>query len=519
MSSKAITPQPPAGASWRETPAGAPSLLRREDPTVPRTVGLVAACLLSVGAIALTLNKSGKVTPLGNGWASFFVALGICGLLFHAAFDFELQFRRLYMAFAYLLLALGALVCFIPYPERVGDQFGMGFGLMFLALFFLLAYLRNEDDVWFRQLAQVVLGVSGVAMAATGVVGGNVTVNFLVPYGALLMVLGLIYLACFVSSRSVSDDLAWRTALVFGLVGVLLFLIAFVRSIAPLFVGRPAEYLVPAGILLMLLGVLYAFVALLLTSDQTFVVLTRREIGAFFCSPIVYMVLIVCVLAHGLAYFMYMLDLLDPNRTLFEPIVRGFILQWPPVIFTVLVVPALTMRLLSEEKRSGTMEVLLTAPVSETSVALSKFLAAFVLYLVSWLPMALYLVYMRLDTGKAFDYRPLLSFFVALCVTGAGFVAMGVFFSSVTRNQIISFVMTAVGMLFLVLVFLIHWALKSRYGDSTWVTVLTHMSFLDVWINTLDGKLQPSYLIFFGSLTVFWLFLTVKVLEARKWAA
>ena len=77
-------------------------------------------------------------------------------------------------------------------------------------------------------------------------------------------------------------------------------------------------------------------------------------------------------------------------------------------------VPALTMRLLSEEKRSGTLEVLMTAPVNEISVVLGKFFAAWIFYMLLWLPVWLFLISLRYFGGEEFDYRPVLSFTVAM---------------------------------------------------------------------------------------------------------
>ncbi len=515
--SRAITTeqQHVPGESWRDAGEGAPSLLRRDDPTFARVIGMLGAACVIFSSVALILNTSYKTTPLGNGWATFLLAVGLAGLLFHAAFDWDVQFRRAYMVFGYLCLVVGAFLCVVPW-SKVGDKFGLGFGLMTLALFFLLAFLRNEDDPYLRRLGQYVLGAAGAVLAAVGLLGGNVHIDFLVPYGLTLALLGLVYLASFVTVRGISDDLAYRTAVGMTLAGVVVFLVALGRV---LFADRPIDYLVPAGILLLVLGLGYAAVGYCLFSDRPLAVLTRRELGAFFYSPMAYIVLVACVLGYWLAYFMYMMEVVSGRTPLFEPFVRGFVLQWPPVIFTLCIVPVLTMRLLSEERRSGTLEVLLTVPVNEVAVALSKFLAAFVMFLLTWVPLGLFLVYLRLDTGKEFDYRPLLSFLIGLCVTGAGFVSMGVFFSSLTRNQIASGALTLVGMVFLTLLFIVNLVVQSKLGpESAWTVFLGHISYLDIWINTLDGKLQPRYLLFFATLTVLWLFLTVKVLEARRWA-
>ncbi len=94
---------------------------------------------------------------------------------------------------------------------------------------------------------------------------------------------------------------------------------------------------------------------------------------------------------------------------------------------------------------------------------------------------------------------------------------MGVFFSSLTRSQVASGVLTFAGMLTLTLIFMVGGMLNSLSPGSAWVGVLKHMSYIDVWIDTLDGRLMPRQLIFFVSMTAVWLFISVKVLEARKW--
>src|SRR5205823_340230 len=111
-----------------------------------------------------------------------------------------------------------------------------------------------------------------------------------------------------------------------------------------------------------------------------------------------------------------------------EPIVRSYIVTLIPVLGVMFAVPAITMRLLSEERRTGTLEVLLTAPLAEGTVVLSKFLAGLVFFLFLCLPLAGFLLALRVEGGRPFDYLPLLSFYIALVCSGAAFVGMGLFF-------------------------------------------------------------------------------------------
>jgi ABC-type transport system involved in multi-copper enzyme maturation permease subunit len=522
MSDKTITParDTHAGGDWQARTEVAPSVLVGDEPMVARMIGLAGAFLVIVfGGAPLLLTMTGRVSPLGPGLASLALAVGIACLLFHAAFDWDVQFRRIYMLFGYLVILVSVVLALVPYPSKVGDQFGKAAPCMLLGLFFLLAFLRNETDDVLRRWAQNVIGIVGAIMAVVGVVGSNIKDDFLVPIGLLLTLLGLVYLTAFVGSRGTGDDRSYRVGQGIGVAGVVIFLVALGRSLWASWIRTPSlHYHVPTGLLLMFLGVLFVLVSFGLCSDRPFVVMTRRELGAYFFSPIAYITIAACIVAEWLAYVLVTIDLLESKQTHYEPIFRNFILQWPTVLYAICIVPVITMRAVSEEKRSGTMEVLLTAPVNEPSVVLSKFLAAFLFYLLTWVPFGLLLIALRIEGGKPFDYRPLMSFFVGLCFTGAGFISMGLFFSSLTRNQIISGILSLVGMVMLTMLFLLNRVIQIFQGpESPWVTLLNHVSYLNIWIDTVDGKLMPRLLLFYLSMTIVWLFLSVKVLEARKW--
>ena len=262
------------------------------------------------------------------------------------------------------------------------------------------------------------------------------------------------------------------------------------------------------------------FVRLLICSDRLWVVMTRRELASFFYSPIAYFALFVSSILAAVSFFLFSLALLSSDQFggMTEPIVKNlFVSNLPAIIVTICVVPALTMRLLSEEKRSGTLEVLLTSPIDDFAVVFSKFVLALLTFLIVWAPFAVYLLSLRIAAGKDFDYRPLLSFLVTLIVTGANFVGMGLFFSSLSRSQIVGFLLAFVGML--VLTFLVVFEYYSRSANNTaWEAVLHHISYYDAWNSAIDGKLQPKLLMFPATMTVMWLFLTTKVLEVRKWS-
>jgi ABC-2 type transport system permease protein len=498
-----------------------PSVTVEGEPTFARVCGLIGGVCAIIGGVCLGMAAAGKLVALGPGWASLLLVVGLAGLLFHAHSDKDAQFRLVYLVVAAGFFLGGVLLCLLPYPAWF-SQFGYGWLGMFLGLLFVLAVLRHETDATLRQGAEYALLGAGALAAALGIVVSEFYAPFFLPMGLLLATLGLLYLGAFVAVRGVSDDLAYRVGLGLAAVAGLLLVVTLVRAFLPSSAGAFAQSLTPYGVVFLFIAVAYGLAALFICSDNRIVVMTRRELGAYFYSPIAYFVLFGFTVLGWLGYFSFVGTLLARKSALVEPIVANFAIAWPPVFCMVFIVPALTMRLLSEEKRSGTLEVLLTTPVNEAAVVLSKFFAAFLMFLTVWVPFGLYLVALRVIGGQEFDFRPLLSFFVALCLSGAMFVSMGLFFSSLTRNQIVSAVLTFGAMLLLTFTYfmklLVGQFTETPPGeDNAWVLVLRHVSYIDLWIETMKGKIELKYLLFPASMTVLWLFLTGKVLEARKW--
>jgi ABC-2 type transport system permease protein len=283
----------------------------------------------------------------------------------------------------------------------------------------------------------------------------------------------------------------------------------------------PKPFLVPSGLILAAIGALYLTVALGACSDSQIVILTRRELSAYFFSPIGYLVIAGMAAAEWLAYleFVGRLTAISSGRgggQLPEPIVQIYFIALYPVFAMTVLVPMLTMRLVAEERRTGSIEVLFTAPVSEWVVVASKFLATWVVFILCWVPMGLFLVVLRVEGGSPFDYRPLLGFYLALSVTGGAFVAMGVFFSSLTKNQIIAAVLTFVPMLMFLACYFV--GDRSVGLGQTMQLLMKKLSYLDLWTESLSGQMPVRDLLIWASLTVFWLFLSIKVLEARRWS-
>ena len=232
--------------------------------------------------------------------------------------------------------------------------------------------------------------------------------------------------------------------------------------------------------------------------------LTQRELSAFFYSPIAYVVLAVFLGVTG-AFFVK--DNFLPGAEASLRITFG---NYLPVVL-VFVMPLLTMRLLSEEFRGGTIETLMTAPVSDVDVILGKFLGTMIFYLVMLAATLLHVVlvaaYGPLDVGLV------LCTYFGLILVGALFISVGLFFSACTRNQVVAGLCTLV--LLVVITLLANYLARDQEGVVR--ILLQHLSVLAHFQDFARGLVDTNHLIFFVTTTACFLFLAVKVLESRRW--
>lgn len=498
----------------------APSSLRADEPGAARLIGLVGLFSTIVGIAVVGMNwfftAKGGPPRLIPEWMGYVAAtFGIGALLFHASRDSDIQIRRTYgivggilVIFAVImaLIAAAYALALIQSENNLAGMFlAWGVPTFLLGLFFILPFVRFEDEATLRSLGIRLVGVLGALLALTGLIVGSSSSAFLLPHGAILALIGLVYVWATIGLVGSSSEWGYRIAWIAGIVGGLTILVALGRSIFS------SHYFVPDGMVLISLGLLYVLLSVFVCSERQIVVLTRRELSAYFYSPIAYLTLFGMVIVCWLNYSLFLEDLRSPQS---EPILRNYIVAFIPVFAIIFIVPVLTMRLLSEEHRTGTLEVMLTAPIDEPTVVLSKFFAGLLFFIVLCLPIAYFLIPLRVEGGKPFDVLPLASFFVALVGTGAAFIAMGLFFSSLTRNQIVAAVLTFMGMMVLLVLFMM--ANSGLLGMGSTAAV-RQVSFIQFWLDSLRGKLYLRDLLGQLSLAILFLFMTVKVLESRKW--
>ena len=181
--------------------------------------------------------------------------------------------------------------------------------------------------------------------------------------------------------------------------------------------------------------------------------LLRRELGSYFLSPMAYLILLAFQVIAWLNFW-ELVDALGRAPQVFSSLrdpMNSYISGSTPFWIALLVaIPALTMRLVAEERRSGTIETLLTVPVTEAEIVVAKWLAGVVMYLVLLVPFALYLPFLYYQAKYYFDVGPLASLGIGLTTLGMMFVAIGLFFSALTRNQVVAAIWTFVVLFLLV---------------------------------------------------------------------
>ena len=233
-------------------------------------------------------------------------------------------------------------------------------------------------------------------------------------------------------------------------------------------------------------------------------VIAKRELNTYFLSLMAYFVLTLFTLANALGFATWLRGtLIDPN------VVINAVIGWALTLL-VFAVPVITMRLFSEEVSSGTVETLLTTPVSDTEVVLGKYMGVLIFGMAMLVPVALECVY--LTTLGGVDYGPMASGFLGLYLAFALFLAVGLFCSSVTRIQVGAAIMTFVILLGLLLLGNLVGQSQSAIGKAlTYMAPARHVS------GFFKGVVDSRDLVYFVASTCMFLFLSVKVLELRRW--
>ena len=246
--------------------------------------------------------------------------------------------------------------------------------------------------------------------------------------------------------------------------------------------------------------------------------IANKELRSYFTSPIAYIVIGFFALLYGFFFIAIMryfvsqsmqaglmggAQAMNVNQQLIRPLLQNFL------VVNLFLLPMVTMRTYSEEKRSGTIELLLTSPITDFEIVMGKFLGALTLYAfmlaVTLIHVALLFVY-----GKP-EWKPLLTSYVGLLLLGACFISVGMFISTLTKNQVVSFMATFGVFLFLWVITWIGSVIPTIEG------LVTYLSIIDHYEDFNKGVIDTTHLIYYVSFITFGLFLTAKSVDTERW--
>jgi len=248
---------------------------------------------------------------------------------------------------------------------------------------------------------------------------------------------------------------------------------------------------------------------------RAFFTLVRRELSGYFSSFTGYLVIAAVLLLLGLS-FAEMISKLSAYPT-YSPMSELFFATYYFWLILLLTAPVMTMRAFSQEKFSGTYETLMTTPVSDLQVVLSKFTGSLLFYLFTWIPFLAYVLTAQFysNRGAAVSPEVLASTFLGLLLIGALYMSLGCFASALTQSQIIAAITSYV--LGLALFVLSLRAVFSDASDGMTAQVFDYVSMPEHMQDFARGIIDTRPVIFYLSLIVLFLFLTLKVVESRRW--
>ena len=245
--------------------------------------------------------------------------------------------------------------------------------------------------------------------------------------------------------------------------------------------------------------------------------IAHKELKSYFSTPIAYIVIGFFALLFGYFYYAMVVifnqqsvqfgaegGAMDINQQLIRPLFLN------ASVILLFVLPLITMRTYSEEKRSGTIELLLTSPVSDLEIILGKFLGAMTLYAAM---LGITLIHMALlfSYGNP-EWKVVVTGYIGLLLMGGCFISVGLLISSLTKNQIVSGMVTFA-------VFLLLWVINwiASFTGPTTQSVLNYLSITDHFDDFTRGILDTKHLIYYFSVMSFGLFLTSRSVDTERW--
>ena len=250
----------------------------------------------------------------------------------------------------------------------------------------------------------------------------------------------------------------------------------------------------------------------------------RKEMRHYFVSPVAYVCigLFLLISAFFFNFFLsavmqqsFQMELqsmqygMPPQLDVPGQVMRAFLGLLSTLIL--FITPFLTMGVFAEERKRGTMELLMTSPITEIQIVFGKYFAAFTMFISMLIPTLVPVLFLYFTSDPRLPARIILAGYLGALLVGGSLLALGTFISSLTENQLIAAVLTFA-------VFLIIWIIDiigSPTGNSA--TVRGYFSIVRHFQDFARGVIDTSSLIYFGSLIVFFVFLTVRSVDSMRW--
>jgi ABC-2 type transport system permease protein len=252
----------------------------------------------------------------------------------------------------------------------------------------------------------------------------------------------------------------------------------------------------------------------------------QKEIKHFFYSPIAYIVIAAFTIITGIFFYLYLSSFVEAA---FMDMMRSQQYRTPPQRFNInlqlirpfffnlalislFVLPLVTMRLYSEEKKSGTVELLYTTPLTISNIVVGKFLAGIVFYFVMLIPTIIFHLILFIYGDP--ELGPIISGYIGLFLLGSAFISGGLFISSLTENQIIA----AIGGFGLsLLLWIIGWA--ANYSGPGLSEILNYLSIINHFEDFAQGVVDSRHVVYYLLFSALGVYLTFKSVESIKWRA
>ncbi len=248
---------------------------------------------------------------------------------------------------------------------------------------------------------------------------------------------------------------------------------------------------------------------------RVFNCLLKKELKSYFYSPLAYTVLFFFWILSGLNFYWILLQLADGEQ--FSEITQ-MLFCGPLVIFSLPVISSLiTMKLFSEEAKMGTLEMTLTTPISDLHLIFSKYLSAFIFYLILWVPYIIYInilnsLFLPLEE-EVFNIGIFISSFIGIICIGLFYISVGILMSAITSNQIIASV-SSFGILFGSLIFFMFMGINTY--DMSLRLIGKYFSTFDHFIGFSRGIIDTRILIFYFIHSIWIIFSIIKIIEWKR---